>query len=265
MHVLLTWNPKAWAWTSLREDAVRSHAVGGHFARWSCGNTKDIRVGARAFVMRLGLEPKGLVASGIVTMSPHKGRHWDNEKDSQGQLALYVGLAFDHIADGPPPISFAELKGVAPDFNWTPQASGHRIPWAIAREIERRWAQKTSLGCSMYPDEMEAPLVEGAAVQAWVNRIERDPLARRRCIEHYGAICAACGLSFGEIYGALADGYIHVHHLTPIASVDGEREVDPIQDLRPLCPNCHAVAHMRTPPLSPEEIANMVAFMRGGA
>jgi predicted HNH restriction endonuclease len=157
------------------------------------------------------------------------------------------------------------LKNIAPDFLWTPQSSGNRIPASVAGEVERRWAQRTYLGCLTLPDEIATPLVEGAAERVWVSRVERNPLARRRCIEHHGTTCAACGLSLGKLYGILAEGYIHVHHLTPIGSADGEREVDPIRDLRPLCPNCHAVAHIKDPPLRPEEIAMLLATARTGA
>ena len=32
-------------------------------------------------------------------------------------------------------------------------------------------------------------------------------------------------------------------------------DVDPINDLMPVCPNCHAMLHRRTPPFSVEELA----------
>ncbi|MFO0755958.1 MAG: HNH endonuclease [Byssovorax sp.] len=125
-------------------------------------------------------------------------------------------------------------------------------------------AQETHLGYVALPDELGATLVEGAAQQAWVSRFERNPLARRRCIEHHGSTCVACGFSFGDVYGDLAEGYIHVHHLAPLAETAEEREVDPIRDLRPLCPNCHAVAHLKSPPLTPEAIAELLASRRSG-
>ena len=41
--------------------------------------------------------------------------------------------------------------------------------------------------------------------------------------------------------GREAEGYIHVHHLRGLSDVGGEYVVDPVNDLRPVCPNCHAV------------------------
>ena len=47
---LLTWNPNNWPWDNL-EDAVRVTAEGRPVDdRWSCGNTKRIRVGDRLFL-----------------------------------------------------------------------------------------------------------------------------------------------------------------------------------------------------------------------
>ena len=37
-----------------------------------------------------------------------------------------------------------------------------------------------------------------------------------------------------------------------------EYRLDPIRDLRPVCPNCHAVIHRREPPFSIEEIKHML-------
>src|SRR5262249_41234702 len=61
--------------------------------------------------------------------------------------------------------------------------------------------------------------IEGAKQQITVNAYERNPAARRRCLEHYGTTCAVCGLSFETIYGDLGKGFIHVHHLRPLGEV----------------------------------------------
>ena len=43
----------------------------------------------------------------------------------------------------------------------------------------------------------------------------------------------------------------HVHHLYPLA--EGERDVNPITDLRPVCPSCHGMIHWFRPMLTIEE------------
>ncbi|MFI5380714.1 MAG: hypothetical protein ACHRHE_15555 [Tepidisphaerales bacterium] len=105
-------------------------------------------------------------------------------------------------------------------------------------------------------DEVDDPALirEGARYQIMVNAYERDPRARRLCIATHGTDCCICGFSFGARYGEAADGFIHVHHLRPLSEVGEEYVVDPVVDLRPVCPNCHAVLHRREPPYSIEEV-----------
>jgi 5-methylcytosine-specific restriction enzyme A len=97
-------------------------------------------------------------------------------------------------------------------------------------------------------------LTEGAVRQITVNAYERNPVARTRCIEAHGVGCYVCGFNFGAAYGASASGFIHVHHIKPLATIAEQYEVNPVEDLRPVCPNCHAVIHMTNPPRSIEEV-----------
>lgn len=105
-----------------------------------------------------------------------------------------------------------------------------------------------------FPDEIDEKYYEGRSQEVRVNRFERDPKARRKCIEHYGSLCRVCGLDFKNMYGAIGEDFIHVHHLVPIANICHEYVVDPIKDLQPVCPNCHAMLHKRRPPFSIKEL-----------
>jgi HNH endonuclease len=87
-------------------------------------------------------------------------------------------------------------------------------------------------------------LIEGAICRISVNSYERNPEARRRCIQIHGTKCCICNFDFGAVYGVEAQGYIHVHHVRPLSQVKGDYVVDPVNDLRPVCPNCHAVLHL---------------------
>lgn len=103
-------------------------------------------------------------------------------------------------------------------------------------------------------------LVEGAVQQVTVNSYERNPIARARCIEIHGPTCSVCGFDFGAKYGTSASGFIHVHHIRPMASIGAQYEVNPSEDLRPVCPNCHAVIHMTEPPRSIKEVQAMLTM-----
>lgn len=113
-----------------------------------------------------------------------------------------------------------------------------------------------------FPDEVDETTVfrEGAVCKVSVNAYERNPQARQRCIAHYGTSCFACGFNFGQAFGELGEGFIHVHHLRPISEIAEEYEIDFINDLRPVCPNCHAMIHRRSPPLSIEEIQALLNY-----
>lgn len=93
------------------------------------------------------------------------------------------------------------------------------------------------------PDEEANKLPEGAKKQITVNAYERNQEARKQCIDIYGYACSVCGFDFEEVYVKIGTGYIHVHHLKPLSEIKEEYKVDPINDLKPVCPNCHSMLH----------------------
>jgi 5-methylcytosine-specific restriction protein A len=116
------------------------------------------------------------------------------------------------------------------------------------------------LDAGHYPDEVTGQnrFAEGATKSVQVNVYERNPAARRRCVEHYGARCHVCGLDFAERYGDIGEGFIHVHHIRRLSDIGQEYEVDAVADLRPVCPNCHAMLHRAEPPLSIDELRQRI-------
>lgn len=94
------------------------------------------------------------------------------------------------------------------------------------------------------PDELNA-FYEGTKTKVLVNRYERNKLARDRCLEHHGYDCSVCGMNFFDVYGNIGLNFIHVHHTIPINEIGEKYIVDPINDLIPVCPNCHAMLHLR--------------------
>jgi hypothetical protein len=100
-------------------------------------------------------------------------------------------------------------------------------------------------GLSGLPGEFAdgSTMVEGAACRVTVNAYERNREAVRRCKAARGTSCVICGFDFRAVYGAEFAGFIHVHHLRLLSKVGREYVVDPVEDLCPVCPNCHAVIH----------------------
>lgn len=99
-----------------------------------------------------------------------------------------------------------------------------------------------------YPDEanLESTFFpEGAKTTVQVNRYERNPEARAKCLQIHGTRCHICTMSFEFVYGFFAKDFIHVHHIKPLHEISESYEVNPETDLIPVCPNCHAMLHKK--------------------
>ena len=57
-----------------------------------------------------------------------------------------------------------------------------------------------------------------------------------------------------QLYGEIGKDYIEVHHIIPVSEYGEERLIDPLEELVPVCPNCHALLHRRKPPYSINEL-----------
>lgn len=179
--------------------------------------------------------------------------HYPTANLQYGRLARLVGNA---LAFNPTKVRLATLVMFArrnDEWHWImrPQVAAalELLGWVNGAEV-------------LLPEEIAATveLKEGAAYRVSVNAYERNPEARRRCIEAYGASCCICGFNFVTAYGNIAEGFIHVHHLKALADIGTEYVVDPLKDLRPVCPNCHAVLHRRIPAFSIDEVREMLRF-----
>ena len=145
-----------------------------------------------------------------------------------------------------------------PVLSWGVAHGRGRFEWVMHSGLVRAMRQVTTEETVVqYPEELAAlTLQEGAVVRVAVDRHERNRAARDACIATYGCHCYIYGLDFEEKYGEVGRGFIHVHHLNPLGDTSGERTVNPVVDLRPVCPNCHAMLHRTSPPLGLAELAS---------
>lgn len=265
---LLTWNPNKWSWDTLDADYSNSRKYGFIDTRWSCGRTMRIRAGDRVFLLRQGKEPRGILASGIVTSDePFTAPHFAESVRS----ALYVNARLDILLhpDREAILDRANLNaGNLESVHWDTQSSGIEVPPDAAAELEALWRGfLTQRGYSpiVLADELPSPdrFWEGALRRITVNAFERDPAARAECIAHFGATCRVCGFDFGATYGEVGNGFIHVHHTRPLSDIRAGYAVDPTRDLVPVCPNCHAMLH-RSPPLTVEQLQEILRIESAG-
>ena len=138
-------------------------------------------------------------------------------------------------------LSFGYLKNNG--LTAAPQ-KGFKVSDALAKYMDKYFELESPN--MIYPEsDIPENYYEGAVITTTVNKYERNPFARKKCIEYHGCECSVCGLSFEKMYGDLGDGFIHVHHIVPLNEIKEEYEVNYKTDLIPVCPNCHAMLHRK--------------------
>jgi dynein-related subfamily AAA family protein len=141
---LLAWNPTKSTFPELEEAIIEIRDTGGFDTDWSSGVTRNMPAGSRFYLLRLGLEPKGLVGSGVVLVEPQAAGHWDAEKNAGGAKSLRVRVRFDRLARNPF-VRRSELNE-APfvAMHWDIQASGARIDDGVAKHLAALWKERVS-------------------------------------------------------------------------------------------------------------------------
>lgn len=432
---LLKWNPKEWSWDNLESDIATIRRTGYQDFDWTCGKTKKIKPGDRAFLSRTSVPPCGVVGSGYFTGTPFLCPHSDKSRPKAKMLRAPVRIDYllNPGCEQILPIERLDKADLV-DGPWHTQGGGHTIPSGTANRLETVWKEfqngrvnspnfdrnslesanivfhrlfkntkarqicigsmadsvriaqvesPSSWGITLFNDavrlnvglievlvyskehvvclvssesisaklikhpdvHLEAPsggihrsvavsascsfpsekadelfslvreshhqlicaaakgqinpaarkayspgvteflavetghhithpayyrgeqvrsghpnlvYAEGEARHVQQTVYERNPYARSACIQHYGHDCVVCGFDFGTFYGELGNGFIHVHHLAQLSKVARRRAVEPVRDLRPVCPNCHAMLHACKEPLSIEELKKLV-------
>lgn len=251
---ILTSNPDKWSWTEDEFANLQSSIVetGRAADQWSVGvRRRGIEPGDRCFLLRQHRE-RGLVASGFFTDEIFEEPHWD--PDRPDDVATYAELEWDVLLAAEDRLPVEQLRVEVPLVRWDRlQGSGVRIDDGDALLVERLWNHWIE-NVPFHSPEDEAggqrSYEEGHRREVLVNRYERDPRARAACIEHHGHSCSVCDVDFASAYGSLGEGFIHVHHLIDLSAIGRRYRVDPVKDLRPVCPNCHAMLHRTRPAMS---------------
>ncbi|MGG6381691.1 HNH endonuclease [Paenarthrobacter sp. NEAU-H11] len=266
--VLLGWNPNAWDRWDYRAAVEQVEQSGRFLQRWSIGLALHVRPGAEAWLLVEGSTDagSGLIGHGVVVSEPYATMPRGEREDA----GWHVSVAFDALLPLGEQIPPEAISHAVPGMAWRDITfrSGMDLPPGAEPGLRRLWREQGP--SAVVPAQVVSGTYPQAAVSSMeVNRYERDPEARRMCLAFHGTSCAACGFSFEASYGDTGTGYIDVHHVVPPEMLGAGYQLDPIVDLVPLCPNCHALAHHGvTEPRTVSELRNIIAaagHLRGEA
>ncbi|MBB5396190.1 hypothetical protein [Mucilaginibacter sp. AK015] len=132
---LFGWNPHKFEWAGLEADIEKLKTTGELIDNWSVASHKTVRPGDRAYVVRLGVEPKGIFASGYIASEPYLASR-------KGRIYHRINIAFDVLLNPEKEriLTFDILKtGNLAGQTWSPQASGISIRPHLADEVEGVW------------------------------------------------------------------------------------------------------------------------------
>lgn len=110
----------------------------------------------------------------------------------------------------------------------------------------------------------ERTVTEGELRSRTAEYRKRSCELRNAAIETYTMqgriLCAVCNFEYAAAYPSLGDGYIQIHHLKPVSFMRGEQlsMAEALENVRPLCANCHQMAHRRQPPLPIDELRSIL-------
>lgn len=261
------------------EASVESYS-GGYFASFRFSDLKKpnglsfvISSTPSRVVIEVILDP---YAGGLLRqMSSTSGNDvftWASVANRANELGIRINLEINGVTRSDP---FDQLKsiwdsfalecsqrqprGTSPEERWNNTINTAEMAVSLVLcllEIEE---------ISDNPDEFENAGIlaffgesEGRKVIKTVNTYERSRKNRAACLAEHGYSCASCGLNFGRIYGERGAGYIEVHHREPVSLMGEPRPLNPKHDLVPLCANCHRMVHRSWPPMSPEDLSQLV-------
>lgn len=209
---------------------------------------KRLRKGVKFVVIKSGsrylFTPSRFVGYANCTFARHAAFPYKDGRETTPRLTSLLGkpVAASNIEN--------QYLALCNEVGMTPEKKKRSYWFMTAASEQLPTVQSGEPG---FPDEV-SEFVEGATKQVIVNAYERNPEVRAACLLEYGYSCVVCAFNFFEKFGKIGKDFIHVHHLEPISKTKEQHPVDPVKDLRPVCPNCHAMLHRSEPPFAIDEL-----------
>ncbi|MGI2107482.1 McrB family protein [Shewanella frigidimarina] len=138
---LLSWNPKHFSDGGDGSDSYQLELNPGDKHRWT-SSSKQPQLGDRIFLIRLGIEPKGIIASGDISRTSFEDEDWRDSSKNRNYIEFEVEEHRPDLARGL--LKQSELISLFPQQQWSPQSSGIEINPLIAEELEKLWVNNSN-------------------------------------------------------------------------------------------------------------------------
>jgi len=112
--------------------------------QWSSGRTRDLDPGSRAFMVRLGVPPKGIIGSGVTMTDPLLAPHWIEAKAATGTTTNYVRLRMEALFETPPVTLDDLARPPFGRYRWAVRQSGTYVPAPLADALEKLWETRVA-------------------------------------------------------------------------------------------------------------------------
>lgn len=190
---------------------------------------KSYESGSRVYLLAQGSEPRGIIASGIIsTGEVVPDPHWNGD----GSTLNYIDVQWDAQLFPGEVLPMESLEYLAPNTHWAPRRSGTHVDELDAKVLEEAWQAHTDwlgYGPLRVPRRVQqSPMKVTRGYREALTIVRRHQRAfRRLLLNNYENVCAYCGVSLLAILEAA--------HLVPDA-LGGESSV---ANGRLLCANHH--------------------------
>lgn len=129
---LLTFNPDIY---SNNEDKTLIYAVGDKDT-WACYSQQP-KLGDTVYLMRLGVNPKGIIAKGTITKESFSKEHWSDASKQITVIEFVVDDFRPNCEQGLLPLMLLNLA--IENYNWCPQRSGLVIDPVSHEQLVSLW------------------------------------------------------------------------------------------------------------------------------
>jgi 5-methylcytosine-specific restriction protein A len=212
------------------------------------------------FLIRLGKEPRGIVASGWADSLPYEDARWDENLAAAGKTTLYVGVRFDALLNPSIEKIFPRKsldRSILGKMHWDSQLSGIRILDDVTTKLDEEWEAFLKSGRHPVP-VAEPSAIEGLRTETVRYVRGRSRYLRDLALEESEGICSVCEVDYSKLLGGKGVRVLQVHHRKQLAA-DIAPRVTTLNDLAVVCANYHMLIHMNPKQaLAVEELKGML-------